>query len=467
MPSYPLITLGSRFTSTLQSFSHGDAVGEQTLSEAVIQRVADDLDVHFGGGHHDIFTPALTLWGFLAQVLSGTKSCVAAVARIMVLRVGLSLPPCSANTGAYCKARQKLPARFLRALTHTVGAAVEDQAPDAWRWHGRRVLLVDGFECSLPDTKDNQAAYPQPRSQKPGLGFPMIRAVVLLTFATACVLDAALGPYRGKETGETALFRQLLDRLRPGDVVVADRYYCSYWMIALLQQRGVAAAFRLHQLRHYDFAQGRRLGADDHVVTWSKPQRPQWLDREQYAALPDTLTVRELRFRVTQPGYRSKEIVVATTLCDATVFAKEALADLYHQRWHAELDIRAIKQTLKMDQLSCKTPAMVRREFWVHLLGYNLVRKVMAEAAWCKGLCPRQLSFAAAVQILEQCRWLLLFGSAEARRAVNVLLWVAVATHEVGNRPGRVEPRCVKRRPKSYPPLTRPRKEAQAELLKQ
>jgi putative transposase len=329
------------------------------------------------------------------------------------------------------------------------------------------VLLVDGFDCTLPDTPANQAVYPQPSSQKPGLGFPMLRAVVLLTFATACVLDAALGPYKGKETGETALFRQLLDRLRPGDVVVADRYYCSYWMIALLQQRGVAVTFRMHQLRHYDFRRGRRLGADDHVVVWSKPQRPQWLDARDYAALPDTLTVRERRFRVTQPGYRSKEIVVATTLCDAAVYSKEMLADLYHQRWHVELDIRSIKQTLQMDQLSCKTPAMVRREFWVHLLGYNLVRKVMAEAAWCKALCPRQLSFAGALQILEQCRWLLLFGSEELRRAVTMLLWVAVATHEVGKRPGRVEPRCLKRRPKSYPPLKKPRQEAQAELLKQ
>jgi hypothetical protein len=467
MPSYALITLGSRFTATLQTVAHGDAALEQALSPELIQRVADDLDVHFAGGPNDIFTPALTLWGFLAQVLSSSKSCVAAVARLMVLRVGLALSPCSANTGAYCKARGKLPEPFLRALTHTVGAALEDQAPEAWRWYGRRVLLVDGFTCTLPDTPANQAVYPQPSSQKPGLGFPMIRAVVLLTFATAAVLDAALGPYKGKETGETALFRQLLERLRPGDVVVADRYYCSYWMIALLQQRGVAVTFRMHQLRHYDFRRGQRLGPDDHRAVWTKPQRPQWLDAPQYAALPDTLTVRELRFRMAQKGCRCKEIVVATTLCDAEIYTKEMVADLYHQRWHVELDIRSIKQTMKMDQLSCKTPAMVRREFWVHLLGYNLVRQVMAEAAWCKGLCPRQLSFAGALQILEQCRWLLLFGSEETRRLVTVLLWLAVGTHQVGKRPGRVEPRCVKRRPKQYPPLRKPRREARAELSNQ
>ena len=465
MPSYPIITLGSRFSSTLQTVANGDTPFDQALPEELIQQLADSLDVQFGAGPNDIFTPTLTLWGFLAQVLSGSKSCVAAVARIMVLRVGLALSPCSAHTGGYCKARAKLPEGFLQELTHTVGSAIEDQAPDCWRWQGRRVLLVDGFTCTAADTPANQAVYPQPSSQKPGLGFPMIRAVVLLAFATACVNDAAIGPYSGKETGEPALFRQLLERLRPRDVVVADRYYCSYWMIALLQKRGVQVAFRLHQKRHYDFRRGRRLGPNDHLVLWTKPDRPKWMDEQQYDALPDTLIVRELRFQVEQPGHRSKEIVVATTLDDVATYSKEMIADLYHRRWHAELDIRSIKQTLQMDHLSCKTPAMVRREFWVHLLGYNVVRKVMAEAAWVKGLCPRQLSFAGAVQILEECRWLLVHGSEEVRRAALVMLWVAVATHEVGKRPGRVEPRRVKRRPKPYPLLTTPRQEARAELL--
>jgi hypothetical protein len=155
MPSYPMIPLGSRFTTTLQTFASGAATFDQALSEELIQHLADDQDVHFGAGTNDIFTPALTLWGFLAQVLSGSKSCVAAVARVMVLRVGLGLLPCSAHTGAYCKARAKLPERFLQELTHSVGAAIEDHAPEAWRWHGHRVLLVDGCECTMPDTPAN------------------------------------------------------------------------------------------------------------------------------------------------------------------------------------------------------------------------------------------------------------------------------------------------------------------------
>lgn len=466
MSSYLPVPLGSRFTTTLQVFGQGNGRFDEALPESQIQQVADDLDVHFGNRPDDIYTPAMTLWGFLAQVLSGSKSCVAAVARIMVLRLALGLPPCSANTGAYCKARGKLSERFLQGLTYTVGEAIEDRAPDHWRWRQRRVLLVDGFECTMPDTPQNQREYPQPRSQKPGLGFPMIRVVVLLAFATACLVGAASGPHQGKQTGETALFRQLLDRLRQRDVVVADRYHCSYWMIALLVQRGVDVAFRLHQLRLFDFRRGRRLGSGDHIVVWTKPQRPKWMSAEQYVALPDTLTIREIRFQVDRAGYRSREILVATTLGDVEQYSKQELADLYHQRWHVELDIRAIKQTLKMDQLSCKTPDRVRNELWVHLLGYNLVRKVMAEAAWVKGLQPRQLSFAGAVQTLEQFRSLLQSSVGEARLKMVLVFLLAVATHEVGNRPGRVEPRAVKRRPKEYDRLMKPRAEARAELLR-
>ena len=465
MSSYQPVPLGSRFATTLESFAQGQGRFDEALPETQIQQVADDLDVHFGNRPGNVFTPALTLWTFLTQVLSGSKTCVAAVARTIALRMALGLMPCSAYTGAYCKARRKLPEPFLRGLTYTVGEAIEDRAPEHWRWHGRRVLLVDGFESTMADTPENQREYPQPKSQQPGLGFPMIRAVVLLAFATACLVGAAFGPHKGKQTGETALFRQLFDRLRRGDVVVADRYYCSYWMIALLMQQGVEVAFRLHQKRKYDFRRGRRLGSGDHIVEWTKPQRPTWMDAELYASLPDTLTVREIRFRVDQRGSRSEEIVVATTLLDAEQYSKAEVADLYHQRWHAELDIRAIKQTLKMDYLSCKTPDMVRRELWVHLLGYNLVRKVMAESACLKGLCPRQLSFAGAVQTLEQFRWLLLFSADASRQQVVLVVLQCVATHEVGNRPGRVEPRAVKRRPKPYPKLKKPRAEARAELL--
>jgi hypothetical protein len=383
----------------------------------------------------------------------------------MVLLIALGREPCAAATGAYCKARQKLPEKFLRRLTYQVGVGVEDQAPTSWRWHGRRTLLVDGAELIADDTEANQAAYPQPSTQRPGLGFPIIRFVVLLAFATASVVGAAFGPHSGKETGETALFRELFAQLRAGDIVVADRYYCSYFMIALLQQRGVDAAFRLHHLRHYDFRRGQRLGRDDHIVTWQRPQRPDWMDPETYATMPETLRVREVRFAVDAPGCRSHSVIVATTLVDGGQYGSADIADLYHQRWHVELDLRSIKQTLGLEMIHCKTPAMVRKALWAHLLGYNLVRKVAAQAAWAHGLAPRQISFAGTVQTLEAFRWLLLASADDTRAEICRVLFIAVATHIVGDRPNRVEPRRLKRRYDRYPLLRIPRQQAREQAL--
>ena len=460
MSLYPPPAPRPTFDITLRSFAQGDALPLQAVED-----LCDQEGVSFGQGPDDVWTPALTLWAFLAQCLAGHKSCVAAVARVLVLRVALGLPPCSAATGAYCKARAKLPEALLRRLTLRVGNAVEDQAPDDWRWYRRRVLLADGAECSLPDTEANQRDYPQPGSQKPGLGFPLIRLVVLLTFATAALVGCALGPHRGKETGETALFRELLEQVRAQDVVVADRYYCSYWLLALLRERGADVCFRLHQRRLYDFRRGRRLGPGDHVVSWPKPARPAWMDQATYERLPEQLTVREVRVVVDNPGYRSREIVVATTLTDARQHPKDAIADLYHQRWHVELDIRSVKQSLKMDILSCKTPEMVRKEVWAHLLAYNLVRQAMACAARAGRCRPRQLSFAGAVQTLEALRWALLLGEPDRQADLVRAVLLAISSHRVGDRPGRCEPRKVKRRPKGYPRLMKPRAQERADQL--
>ena len=458
-------SLGSRYTALLHSYAQDDGLPfASVLTEADMQQAAEAEGVTFGAGDDDVYTPAVTLWGFIGQVLSGRKSCVAAVARIIALRIAMGLPPCSAATGAYCKARAKLPEPFLRRLTYQVGSELEDQAPSSWRWHNRRALLVDGTTCSLPDTPANQNAYPQSRAQKRGLGFPMIRLVVLLTFATATIVGAAFGPYKGKETGETALLRQLFDQLRAGDVVVADRYHCSYFMIALLLPHGVDVVFRLHHLRHYDFRRGRRIGRDDHVVEWQRPQRRTWMDRATYDALPETMTVREVRFPVDNPGFRTREIIVATTLLDDRVYSRADIADLYQSRWQVELDLRAIKRTLGMERLTCQTPEMVGKELWAHLLGYNLVRKVAAQAAWARGLSPRQISFAGAVQTLEAFRELLI--ASDQRTLVCRQMYLAIATHEVGDRPGRVEPRCIKRRTgNQYPKLKLPRDQARARLL--
>jgi hypothetical protein len=455
------------FQTLLNSFAHHDGLPfADVLTSDDIQDACDHHDVSFAQGPDEVWTPALTLWTFLAQCLSDAKSCVAAVARAMVLRIGLGLPPCSANTGAYCKARAKLPEALLRGLTLQVGIQLERQAPDDWRWHARRVLLADGTELSMPDTPENQQAYPQPATQRPGLGFPQLRLVVLLGFATAALVGAALGPCQGKQTGETALFRQLLGQVTAGDVIVADRYYCSWFLVALLLECGADVVFRLHQRRHADFRRGRRLGRHDHVVVWPKPPRPDWMDPDTYASLPGQLSVRQLRVTVERPGCRVRQLVVATTLLDARTYPHADIADLYHRRWHVELDLRNLKATLGMDVLSCKSPAMIRKEIWTHLLGYNLIRKVLAQAALAGQCTPRQLSFAGALQTWQAFRWLLVLELGEVRGAVVRALLVAVSMHEVGQRPNRVEPREVKRRPKGKR-MTRPRAQRRAELLGQ
>ena len=468
MPFYmPPSAPGSRFTTILHSYAQDDGLPfTSVLTEEQIQQAAVAEDVRFGNGNNDVYTPAVTLWAFIGQVLAGNQSCVAAVARIIVLFIALRRPLCSAATGAYCKARAKLPETFLRRLTYQVGAELEDQAPAPWRWHDRRVLLADGVEITLADTPENQAAYPQPTTQRPGIGFPMIRLVVLLTFATAALVGASFGPYAGKETGESALLRQLFEQLRSGDVLVADRYYCSYFLIALLQQRGVDVAFRLHHKRRYDFRRGRHLGHHDHVVAWQRPRRPDWMDEATYATIPETLTVRELRFTIDQPGYRTRAMIVATTLLDDHAYSKDAVADLYHQRWHVELDLRSIKQTLGMEVLACKTPAMARKELWAHLLSYNLVRKTAAQAAWQHGLqAGTDVVRRRTVQTLEAFANLLLAIEPEQRLQVCHELFRAIATHMVGDRPGRIEPRRLKRRCDKYQMLNRPRAQERAALL--
>jgi hypothetical protein len=289
--------------------------------------------------------------------------------------------------------------------------------------------------------------------------------VVLLSLATAVVQDAAFGPYQGKETGEPALLRQLLAAMTPGTVLLGDRYYGSYFLIALAQRGGVDSVFRMHQRRRVDFRRGQPLGPDDHVVLWSKPRRPKWMAAETYAALPATLQVREVRTRIDRPGFRIQELVVVTTLTDAVAYPKEALTDLYHERWHVELDIRSLKQYLGMEALRCQTPFMVEKEIWVHLLGYNLVRKVAAPAALEKGLSPRGLSFTATSQALLAAWDRLTTATAATRLALSQALLRGLGTEEVGNRPDRCEPRAKKRRPKPYPLLKRPRGEARAALL--
>ena len=425
----------------------------------------DDTAERLGSSTEPVYTPLVTLQLFLGQVLDPLGSCVQAVARLLAWLAATGQPLCGAGSGGYCKARRRLPEDGLHTLVRHTGRTLHANAAERWRWRGRRVRIADGSTLTMADTAANQHQYPQPDGQEPGLGFPMIRLVVLFCLATGAVLEAALSPYRGKGTGEISLLRQIWDDLEVGDVLLGDRIFCSYCEIALLQQRGIDVVFRKHQSRRTDFRTGTRLGANDHRIEWRKPARPEWLDEATDQALPATLSVREVRVTVCQAGFRVRRYEVITTLLDPTEAAAAELGELYRQRWQAELDLRSLKQSLGMHHLKCQTPAMVRNELWVHLLAYNLIRGVMAQAALQRGVLPRELSFAGAAQSLSAFAPLLLIAVESAWHAPVAALWWAVGTHRVGDRPGRVEPRAIKRRRRKYPELHVPRKLAQQRLF--
>jgi len=436
------------------------------LDAEAIQRVFQEEEGLFG--QEALFSTQLVLWAFLAQTLRDGKgvACTAAVADMATYLLQTGQRPPSGDTGDYCRARAKLKLPALQRLVREVSGQLEDRADTGWLWKGLHAKLVDGFTFTMPDTPANQGAFPQPHVQRPGVGFPLARACVVLSLATAAVCDVAVGPYEGKQTGETALLRQMLATLAAGEVVVFDRYFCSFPMLALLSQRGVEVCVRQSQGRRSDFRRGRRLGPDDHLVTWRRPQRRPWMTREQYAQIPKTLTLREVRFHVQVPGCRVETLTVVTTLTDPQKYSRQDIADLFGFRWKVELDIRQIKQTLHLDHVRCKTPEMVRRELWVTLLAYNLIRKVIATAAAVHQKQPRQLGFTRACQCLLASWMLLATGVCRDVRALSMVLLAHIAAQEVANRPGRIEPRVLKRRRQGYPFMLRPRAQLQAELGK-
>lgn len=464
-------SLPQQFRLVLTSFLQVSGLAfANVLAEDDIQQACEEEGVDFGqatpDGRPAVYTPAVTLWAFLSQVLfkDEHRSCLAATARVMVFMAALEVR-ISDNTGPYCRARAKLPESFLRRLTLDVAQGCERAVPKQWLWHNRHVYLADGTTVSMPDTEENQEAYPQHGTQKKGVGFPIARLVVLLSLATAMVTDMAIGPYQGKETGEPALLREMLDRFSAGDILLCDRCYCSYFLIALLQQVGVDVVTRLHQMRTANFRRGRRLAKGDHVVRWPRPDKPDWMDDATYDSMPEFLKVREVQVHVDQPGFRTESFVAVTTLLDAKKYTQQDIAELYHQRWLAELDIRAIKIQLGMDVLRCQSPEMVRREIWTCLLAYNLIRRTILESAKRSKLSPRQISFTAALQkVAASWEAVLLLSGASLELLLKANL-EHIATHRVGHRPGRVEPRKVKRRPKPHKLLTEPREVAREQLL--
>jgi hypothetical protein len=286
-----------------------------------------------------IFSPLVTLWVFLSQVLSADHSCRAAVARLLAHRVARGQRPCSARTGAYCQARTRLPEKFFSEVACAVGRALDAQAERGWLWKERRVCLFDGTTVTMPDTPENQESYPQVYNQRPGVGFPLARVGAIISLCCGAIVHLGVCKYAGDGQGEVSLLRTLWDILRPGDVLLTDRLQANWTNILLLQGRGIDFVSRLNKAnRTPDFRRGKRLGPQDHVVRWRKPTSIRSLDRQAYQALPESIAVRETKVRVPQPGFRTKAIVVVTTLLDPRQATKEELAALYRARWHNEID---------------------------------------------------------------------------------------------------------------------------------
>jgi len=449
-----------------QFLQDGDLPFTNVLTEEAIAQALTAIS----GWLDRIFSPVVTLWVFLAQVLSADHSCRAAVARLIAHRLTQGQRPCSAQTGAYCQARRRLPESFFADVACSVGRRLDEQADRRCLWKGRRVYLFDGTTVTMPDTRENQAAYPQVYNQKPGLGFPIARIGAVISLACGTVVNLGFCQYAGKGQGEVSLLRRLWDVLRPGDVLLGDRLLGNWATIVFLAECGVELVSRLNTFhRRVDFRRGQRLGPDDHVVRWHKPNSIRSLDRQTYQTLPDSITVREARIRVGQPGFRTRSIVVVTTLLDPQQATKEDLATLYRERWNAELDLRCIKSAMHMRQLRCQTPELVRKEVWTHILAYNLIRTVMAQAAARHNVSPRSISFTGAMQTLEAFQSLLeLVGKEDAARRLQLYhnMLDTIASHRVGNRPDRYEPRLKKRRRHHYDYLTEPRTNIKRKMAK-
>ena len=395
-----------------------------------------------------IYPPIVTLLIFLSQILSADHSCRGAVSKVIAHRIARGQTICSSDTGPYCKARQRLSGKLILRLVIHTGQTLDDKITKFWNWKGRAIKLVDGTTLSMPDTQENQESYPQSKAQKPGLGFPIIRLVAMLSMSSGALLNFATGPCRGKNTGEHALLRQILDSLSPQDVLVADRYYGTYFLIAEVMKRGADCLFQLHGSRRDISPQRTKKLYKDHTVIWSKPQRPDWMDEKTYKSMPDQLTLRQTKV---------KGKFFVSSFLDFKKVTRQELVQLYAQRWLIEIDLRSIKTALQMDILRCKTPNMILKEIGVHLLAYNLIRIIMAQAAYRHHSHPRSISFKATLQLLNAFQPIVLLTPRKVWPLLFESLLSSSIGHRIGNRPGRFEPRALKRRLRQYALLTQPR----------
>lgn len=431
---------------------------EQVLCAEVIQNVLEEQRMSY---RNSLYTPIVVIWAWISQVFDEDKSLSNAVSRVIawLAVAGETIP--SADTGGYSKARKRLPFKVVESLLERSAVTLTSQVKPEQRWCGRRVKAYDGTTILMSDTAANQKDYPQHSNQKTGCGFPLAKLVVWFCGTTGAVLDVAIAPFK---TSEWQLARRLYAKLQSEDVV--DSAYGTYGDLALVLANGADAVFRKHHARKCDFRRGQKLGIGDHVVQWQRPQEcPQSMSHEEFAALPTYLEVREVHLLIQQPGFRPSEIILVTTLVDPKRYRKDKLAQLYQLRWLAtEVNFKHLKTTLQMEMIAAKTPEMVQKDIWTHLLAYNLLRTLMWQAAQHNQVSPLRISLQGTRQQFNQFRPHLAQAKNQQRHSVYTTLLNVMTDQLVPVRPNRKEPRVTKRRPKSFPRMQQPRSVLKAKL---
>lgn len=432
---------------------------KELLPESVIELALKELNIKY---KQRLFTPLVTLWAFLSQVLDTDKTCHNTVSRVISYLVGEGVELPSTDTSAYCQARSRLPEKLLEKLFTQAARSLEEKVTREHLWCGRHVLLIDGSTVSMPDTVENQKAYPQPKTQKAGCRFPMAKIVVLFSLATGSATALALDVLN---THELRLARKLYQFLNRGDVLLGDRGFCTYPELVFLQKINCDAVLRKHQARKNPMGKGTIVGDCDRLVTWYKPTIcPLRLSLEEFAEEPKTLTVREISYCIVVPGFRTQRVSLITTLLDIKKYSTLDLVELYGKRWEVELDLKHLKTTLGMDVLRCKTPSLVRKEIYVCLLAYNLLRSLMWEAATTNSALPLRLSLQGTRHHFHNFIPKFFTANPAQRHHLYRTLLKVIVHKQVPHRPGRSEPRVHKRRPKAYPFMTKPRHELRKHL---
>ena len=334
-------------------------------------------------------------------------------------------------------------------MSKCVAEKLEKNVCEDWLWKGRHVFTVDGSTLSMPDTALNQKAFPQHTNQKKGIGFPLARFVCLNSLATGAVMDFSMGSFIGKGKGELHHANSLLDSLKKSDILLGDRFYVSYFFISLVLSKGADFVTKSHEARKFKSSKKMRLARGDNIVILEKPRIPHtgWLSEEEYNAAPEKLILRITEVNIKRHGFRSQKLTVVSTLIDSKKYSKEDLAELYFKRWTIEVDLRSIKRVINLNVLTCKTPDMILKEAWLRLLAYNLVRRIMAQAATQTKVLPRQISFTGCLRTIEIYRPILKYCAKKIRDQIYSNMLDVIGAQIVGDRPLRLEPRCIKRRP--------------------